>query len=180
MVKKFTADCDFGGKKSPVTLYIGNPAIGSHPLAFQNKWLSKDRGGAVPGEIMDSFSKLKDISEKNKVSFEELCAYVIEELNATKSISNDVKKASSLADKPVVQKVETVKPAIPAQNKEAAKPDTKQPDPIKAAIKPAIIKEAAKPKPPMQPPVKQAAVVTSAVEPKVEANIKKDKKDENA
>jgi len=157
MVKKFTADCDFGGKKSPVTLYIGNPAIGSHPLAFQNKWLAKDRGGAVPGEIMDSFSKLKDISEKNKVSFEELCAYVIEELNATKSISNDVRKASSLADKPVVKKVETVKAAITAQNKEAVKP-----------------------KPPMQPPVKQAAVVTSAVEPKVEANIKKDKKDENA
>lgn len=166
MVKKFTADCDFGGKKSPVTLYIGNPAIGSHPLAFQNKWLSKDRGGAVPGEIMDSFSKLKDISEKNKVSFEELCAYVIEELNATKSIAGDVKKASSLADKPAVKKVETVKAATPAQNKEAIKPVIKQTEPVKVEAK----------------SVPKQAAVTSPVEEnnKIEANIKEDKKDENA
>lgn len=99
MVKKFTANCDFGGRKVPVTLYVGDPAIGSHPLNFQNKWLSDTKGGMVPLNIMQSFAKLVEISEKNRVSFEDLCAYVIEELKASESIVDDAKKAQSLAEK---------------------------------------------------------------------------------
>jgi hypothetical protein len=99
MVKKFTANCDFGGRKVPVTLYVGNPAIGSHPLNFQNKWLSDNKGGMVPLNIMQSFAKLVEISEKNRVSFEDLCAYVIEELKANESIKEDAEGASVLSKK---------------------------------------------------------------------------------
>jgi hypothetical protein len=107
MVKKFTANCDFGGQKAPVTFYIGNPATGSHPLGFQNKWLSTTKGGFVPPDIMESFSKLAEISVKNRVPFEDLCAYVIEELNSANSLSADAKQASALSSeqKPSEQKI---------------------------------------------------------------------------
>ena len=97
MVKKFTTNCDFGGQKSPVTLYVGNPAEGSHPLGFQSKWLSATRGGNVPSDIMDSFSKLADIAVKNRVSFEELCGYVIDELKSSNTLADDAKQASALS-----------------------------------------------------------------------------------
>lgn len=99
MVKKFTANCDFAGRKVPVTLYVGNPAVGSHPLNFQNRWLSEVKGGMVPLNIMQSFSKLVTISEKNRIPFEDLCAYVIEELKANESIVEDAKEAASLSKK---------------------------------------------------------------------------------
>ena len=64
-VKKFTTNCNTNsGGVSPVTLYIGYPAKDSHPLAFQSRWLS-DRGISIPQNIMESFSKLMEISEKN-------------------------------------------------------------------------------------------------------------------
>ena len=97
MVKKFTANCDFGGQKAPVTLYIGNPAKGSHPLGNQSKWLSENRGGNIPGNIMESFAKLQELSEKNKVPFEELCEYAIKELNAQNELQKQVKKSSELS-----------------------------------------------------------------------------------
>lgn len=99
MVKKFTANCNFGGQVSPVTLYVGNPSKGNHPLAFQNKWLSTERGGQIPANIMDSFSKLSDIAEKNKVPFEDLCAYVIDEIQSSKTLEDDANKASELSGK---------------------------------------------------------------------------------
>lgn len=99
MVKKFTANCDFGGQKAPVTLYVGNPAIGTHPLNFQSRWLSQNRGGTIPPEIMDSFAKLAEISEKNRVPFEDLCAYVIEELKSGGKLKDDSKQGEALAKK---------------------------------------------------------------------------------
>jgi Domain of unknown function (DUF2610) len=98
MVKKFTANCDFGGQKAPVTLYIGTPAANSpHPLNFQSKWLAQTRGGNIPADIIDSFSKLSDIAVKNRVSFEDLCEYVIEELKSSNSLASDAKQATALA-----------------------------------------------------------------------------------
>ncbi len=98
MVKKFTANCDFGGQKAPVTLYIGTPSPNSsHPLNFQSKWLSQNRGGSIPADIMDSFAKLSDIAVKNRVPFEDLCAYVIEELKSNNSLASDAKQATALA-----------------------------------------------------------------------------------
>jgi len=97
MVKKFTASCDFGGQKSPVILYIGSPALGSHPLGFQSKWLSTTKGGNVPADIMDSFSKLSEISNTNRVPFEDLCAYVIDELKSSGSLASDAQQGGALS-----------------------------------------------------------------------------------
>jgi hypothetical protein len=98
MKQKFTVPCDFGDKKVPVTLYIGNPAPQSpHPLNFQNKWLNEKRGGNIPPAIMDSFAKLLQIAKKNCVSFSELCSYVIDNLNSEKTLQSDAKQATALA-----------------------------------------------------------------------------------
>lgn len=74
-MKKFTINCDFSGQIAPFTVYIGHPEAGHHPLHFQSNWLSKERGGNIPAQVMDALSKLKDLAEKNNVSFEELCVY---------------------------------------------------------------------------------------------------------
>ena len=79
MVKKISIPCDFGGTRSPFSLYIGNPEEEHHPVHFQAEWLGKHRGGTVPPEAMDSLSKLLELSKKNNVSFEELCIYALEE-----------------------------------------------------------------------------------------------------
>lgn len=76
-MKKFTVPCDFGGQKAPFDVYIGNPKPGNHPLQNQANWLSKERGGNIPAEVMDSFQKLLDLAEKNNVSFEDLCVYAL-------------------------------------------------------------------------------------------------------
>lgn len=76
-MKKFSVPCDFGNQKSPFTIYIGEPESNHHPIHFQATWLSKERGGNVPGEVMDSLSKLKELADSNNVSFEELCVYAL-------------------------------------------------------------------------------------------------------
>ena len=76
-MKKFTVPCDFNGAKSPFTIYVGAPKEDHHPIHFQSDWLSKERGGTVPPEVMDSLSQLKDIANKNGVSFEDLCVYAL-------------------------------------------------------------------------------------------------------
>ncbi len=76
-MKKFTIPCDFGGQKAPFDVYIGDPKPGNHPLQNQAAWLSKERGGTIPKEVMDSFAKLLELAEKNNVSFEDLCVYAL-------------------------------------------------------------------------------------------------------
>jgi hypothetical protein len=76
-MKKFTVPCDFGGQKSPFSIYIGEPKQENHPLQNQATWLSKERGGQIPPEVMDSIAKLRDLASKNNVSFEELCVYAL-------------------------------------------------------------------------------------------------------
>ena len=94
MVKQFTVPCDFkGGKKLPVTFYIGNPSDQSSPLHFQAKWLSEKKGGSVPEDITKSFAELQKIAIRNRVSFEELCHYVIDELNNKREVISESKKA---------------------------------------------------------------------------------------
>ena len=60
---------------APFAIYIGEPEPGHHPLHFQADWLSKQRGGTIPEEVMDAISKLKELADKNNVSLEELCVY---------------------------------------------------------------------------------------------------------
>ena len=88
MVKKFSYLCDFGGKKHPVTFYIGDAAKGNHPLGFQSTWLSKEKGGMIPKDLMDSLMRLKEIADTQKVSFEDLCEYVIKEIQASQPNDN--------------------------------------------------------------------------------------------
>ena len=76
-MKKFTIPCDFAGQQAPFNIYIGEPAPDKHPLQHQAHWLSVERGGTIPAEVMDSFSKLHEISKENGVSFEELCVYAL-------------------------------------------------------------------------------------------------------
>ena len=76
-MKKFTINCDFGGQMAPFTICVGEPEPGHHPLHFQADWLSKERGGTIPPQVMDAVQKLKDLSKENNVSFEELCVYAL-------------------------------------------------------------------------------------------------------
>ena len=92
MVKKFTVNCDFGGQIAPFTIYLGEPEKEHHPLHFQAEWLSKTRGGNIPGQVMDAVSKLKTLADKNKVSFEELCVYA---LGAAEQEMDDASQESS-------------------------------------------------------------------------------------
>jgi len=83
-MKKFTIPCDFGNKKAPFDVYIGEPEPNTHPLHYQQLWLTRERGGEIPKEVMESFAKLKALSEKNNVSFEDLCVYALEAANEGK------------------------------------------------------------------------------------------------
>ena len=76
-MKKFTVPCNFNGVQAPFTIYIGSPEDNHHPLHFQADWLSKERGGTIPQEVMDSIQKLKGLADKNHVSFEDLCVYAL-------------------------------------------------------------------------------------------------------
>ena len=76
-MKKFTINCDFGGQMSPFAIYIGKPEGAHHPLHFQADWLSKARGGMIPGEVMEAVTQLQELAEKNGVSLEELCVYAL-------------------------------------------------------------------------------------------------------
>lgn len=84
-MKRFTIPCDFGGKKAPFDVYIGLPSSGAHPLQYQSLWLEEQRGGKVPTEVMESFGKLLALSNKNGVSFEDLCVYALEAANEEKN-----------------------------------------------------------------------------------------------
>jgi hypothetical protein len=105
-MKKFTISCQFGASTGNFTVYIGKPEGEHHPLHFQADWLSKERGGAIPQKVMDSLQRLKEIADKNNVSFEELCEYA---LQAAKIEDKTEQKDS----KPVVSD----KPNPPAQPK---------------------------------------------------------------
>lgn len=93
MVKKFTVPCNFGGTIAPFTIYIGDPEVSHHPLHFQAEWLGKHRGGNIPGDVMESISKLYELSKKNNVSFEELCVYAITDQSEGIEDDNDPDEA---------------------------------------------------------------------------------------
>lgn len=76
-MRKFSVNCNFNGELAPFTIYIGEPEENHHPLHFQSEWLSKERGGQIPGEIMDSISKLQELSKQNNIPLEDLCVYAL-------------------------------------------------------------------------------------------------------
>ncbi len=77
MTKKFTVNCDFGGQMAPVTIYIGGPDSKHNPLYFQSEWLTKDRGGQIPPEVMSLIQELYDMSKTHGITFEDLCVYAL-------------------------------------------------------------------------------------------------------
>lgn len=81
-MQHFMIPCDFGGRKAPFPIYVGEPKPDAHPLHYQAWWLSSERGGSIPQEVMDSFEKLHTIAKENNVSFEELCVYAMGEATA--------------------------------------------------------------------------------------------------
>ena len=83
-MKRFTVPCDFNGQKHPFHVYIGDPKPGKHPLHNQAWWLSSERGGTIPQDVMDSFERIYKISQANKVSFEDLCVYALGNANKKK------------------------------------------------------------------------------------------------
>ncbi|CAK8162958.1 hypothetical protein CAXC1_260040 [Candidatus Xenohaliotis californiensis] len=76
-MKKFSLPCSFNGQVSPFVVYVGEPKKDAHPLQNQSSWLSKERGGVISAVIMSSLDKLHKLSQKNHVSFEELCVYAV-------------------------------------------------------------------------------------------------------
>jgi hypothetical protein len=84
-MKKFTVPCAFGGATAPFSIYIGQPEPQHHPVHFQSEWLTKHRGGVIPGKVMDSISRLHELAKKNNVSFEELCVYALSEFGENAS-----------------------------------------------------------------------------------------------
>jgi len=93
MVKKFTINCNFkDGQNSPVTFFIGNPSDKSNAIHFQSKWLA-DRGGSVPEDIIKSFEQLQEIAIRDRVEFEELAEFVLEEIKHNRAILADNREA---------------------------------------------------------------------------------------
>jgi len=84
-MKKFTVPCAFGSGTAPFAIYIGDPEPAHHPVHFQSEWLTKHRGGVIPGKVMDSISRLYELAKKNNVSFEELCVYALNEFGDEKT-----------------------------------------------------------------------------------------------
>jgi len=97
-VKKFTIPCDFNGVKAPFNIYVGEVGPGIHPLQFQADWLSRERGGTIPAEVMDSFQKLADIAKENNVSFEELCVYALGTASNNNSNTNSTDSQNNSSD----------------------------------------------------------------------------------
>ncbi len=76
-MRPFMIPCDFGGRKANFPIYVGDPKRDVHPLHNQAWWLSSERGGTIPQDVMDSFERLRNIAEEHNLSFEELCVYAV-------------------------------------------------------------------------------------------------------
>ncbi|QKX01923.1 DUF2610 domain-containing protein [Wolbachia endosymbiont of Cruorifilaria tuberocauda] len=87
-IKKFTVQCNFRGQISPFTIYIGNPKSDTHPIYYQDSWLTKERGGNIPSKVKEGLQKLYKLSKENGIPFSELCAYAITVASNSNKINN--------------------------------------------------------------------------------------------
>jgi hypothetical protein len=62
---------------SPFTICIGKPEGKHHPLHFQADWLTKERNGTIPPEVMDAITKLQELAKKDGIPLEDLCVYAL-------------------------------------------------------------------------------------------------------
>ena len=123
-MKKFTVNCDFGGQLSPFTIFIGKPEQAHHPLHFQADWLSKQRGGMIPGDVMEAVTQLQELAEKNGVSLEELCVYALgtpEEQAALEGETTTTTESTGAVEASVeAVSTEEAIPEVPAASEEDA------------------------------------------------------------
>jgi len=98
-MKKFNIQANFGGQEANFAIYVGTPQDGHHPLQFQAKWLSDERGGTIPDAVMDAVKQLYDLSQKNNVSFEDLCVYALGTAQESQTTSNDEDENDDEANK---------------------------------------------------------------------------------
>jgi hypothetical protein len=54
-------------------VFIGAPAPGAHPLAYQAAWLREVHGAGIEAEALQAFERLLGVAREAGVSFEELC-----------------------------------------------------------------------------------------------------------
>lgn len=88
-MKKLVINCNFGGQIAPFTVMIGQPKPDQHPLHFQANWLSTERGGVIPAEVMDSITQLVELSKKYQVPIEELVVYALGSAQGNNNIDTD-------------------------------------------------------------------------------------------
>ena len=123
-MKKFTINCDFGGQLSPFSIFIGKPEHAHHPLHFQADWLSKQRGGMIPGDVMEAVTQLQQLAEKNGVSLEELCVYALgtpEEQAALEGETTTTTESTGAVEASVeAVSTEEAIPEVPAASEEDA------------------------------------------------------------
>lgn len=101
MTRKFSISCDFGGQMSPFTICIGKPEGKHHPLHFQADWLTKERNGTIPPEVMDAITKLQELAKKDGIPLEDLCVYALgteEEKKEMEKIYQEEDETASEAD----------------------------------------------------------------------------------
>jgi hypothetical protein len=63
-----------------VTVYLGEPAVGHHPLFFQAKAISELTGNQVDPNVMNVLSKIQELAVANRVSFYSLCAHALDNI----------------------------------------------------------------------------------------------------
>ncbi len=76
---KFTINCKFGNEIIPVDFFAGNSSSKSHPIGFQMKLIASRNGGKISANAVKYLQEFKDIAEKNRIDFEELCEYIAQE-----------------------------------------------------------------------------------------------------
>ena len=46
-------------------------------MHFQADWLTKERNGTIPPEVMDAITKLQELAKKDGIPLEDLCVYAL-------------------------------------------------------------------------------------------------------
>ena len=98
VIKSFNISCDYNGTKQNTPFYIGYPEPTHHPIHFQTAYISKQRGGTVPGNVLDALSKLLTLAIDNNLEFAELAEYAIKQSEEKKKNENVEPNAGTKKD----------------------------------------------------------------------------------
>ncbi|WP_339040545.1 DUF2610 domain-containing protein [Candidatus Lariskella endosymbiont of Hedychridium roseum] len=93
-LKKFDIPCFFNGAKQTIAVFLGDSAPDHHPLHFQAEWITKDKGGQIPQDIMETVAKIQDLAKRSNVPFMDLWQYALE-ASSNQSIEYNSESKSS-------------------------------------------------------------------------------------